>query len=163
MTKIKKIQQESNKKSEETKVEENVEYKQKDNTKNTQEKVVETPKQTEKNKTTQTPEKNTTPQKNIQKVDEVKESVQENNNDNKVEETPKCTNTKHGVGVGNSNLWFNSYEEAVSYYDNLINSYSDQVHNGEITSEEYYKLCPYGYEVWSCQYCGKWTLNYYKR
>lgn len=89
--------------------------------------------------------------------------MQENNNDNKVEETPKCTNTKHGVGVGNSNLWFNSYEEAVSYYDNLINPYSDQVHNGEITSEEYYKLCPYGYEVWSCQYCGKWTLNYYKR
>ena len=36
---------------------------------------------------------------------------------------PKCNDTKHGVGVGNSNKWFNSYNEAVSYYDNLIYFY----------------------------------------
>lgn len=75
----------------------------------------------------------------------------------------ECTDTKHGISVGNSNKWFNSYNEAVKYYDELIKMYSNQVHNGEITSEEYYKLCPYGYETWSCPYCGKWTLNYYKR
>ena len=78
-------------------------------------------------------------------------------------ETPKCTDTNHGVGVGNSNKWFNSYNEAVSYYDNLILDYSNKIHNGQITFEEYNKQCPCGYEIWSCQYCGKWTLNYYKR
>ena len=31
------------------------------------------------------------------------------------------------------------------------------------TFEEYNKQCPCGYEIWSCQYCGKWTLNYYMR
>ena len=46
---------------------------------------------------------------------------------------------------------------------NLINNYSNQVHSGQITSNEYNKRCPYGYETWSCPYCGKWTLNYYKR
>ena len=78
-------------------------------------------------------------------------------------ETPKCSDSKHGVGVGNSNKWFNSYNEAVSYYDNLILDYSNKIHNGQITFEEYNKQCPCGYEIWSCQYCGKWTLNYYKR
>ncbi len=81
----------------------------------------------------------------------------------KVTEKPSCTDTKHGVGVGNSNKWFNSYDEAVSFYNNLIADYSNKAKNGEITYEEYCKKCPYGYETWSCQYCGKWTLNYYFR
>lgn len=129
-------------------------------TKNTQEKVTENTKQTETKKATQTTEKVNTIQKERQ---EQTVTVQENKTENKVQEKPKCTDTKHGVVAGNSDKWFNSYKEAVSYYDNLINSYSDQVHSEEITSEEYYKLCPYGYETWSCPYCEKWTLNYYMR
>ena len=140
---------------------ENKNEKQTESTKSTQEKVVESPKQTE--KPTQVTNKVDTPKNNTQKGEKPKENIQENKNDDKVQEKPKCTDTKHGVSAGNSNLWFNSYDEAVAYYDNLINGYSDQVHNGEISSDEYYKLCPYGYETWSCPYCGKWTLNYYKR
>lgn len=78
-------------------------------------------------------------------------------------QTPKCTDTQHGVGVGNSNKWFNTKQEADSYYDDLIKKYSDQVHNNKITFEEYNKICPCGFEEWSCPYCGKWTLNYYYR
>ena len=37
-----------------------------------------------------------------------------------VEIPPKCNGNNHGVGVGNSNKWFNSKQEAISYYDNLI-------------------------------------------
>ena len=146
-----------------TKIEtqENKNEEQNENTKSTQEKVVESPKQTE--KPTQVTNKVDTPKNNTQKGEKPKENIQENKNDDKVQEKPKCTDTKHGVSAGNSNLWFNSYDEAVAYYDNLINGYSDQVYNGEISSDEYYKLCPYGYETWSCPYCGKWTLNYYKR
>lgn len=144
-----------------TETQENKNEKQTESTKSTQEKVVESPKQTE--KPTQVTNKVDTPKNNTQKGEKPKENIQENKNDDKVQEKPKCTDTKHGVSAGNSNLWFNSYDEAVAYYDNLINGYSDQVHNGEISSDEYYKLCPYGYETWSCPYCGKWTLNYYKR
>lgn len=78
-------------------------------------------------------------------------------------EPPKCTDTQHGVGVGNSNRWFDNYNDATEYFDSLLSKYSNQVHEGQITYEEYKKVCPYGYETWSCPYCGKWTLNFYMR
>ena len=31
----------------------------------------------------------------------------------------------------------------------------------EINDETYQKNCPYGYETWSCPFCGKWTINFY--
>ena len=133
----------------------------------TQEKKVESSKTIEQTKTTPI----TIPKKTVKKkiatpVVEAKTSEQPKE-ETKVEikqpETPKCSDSKHGVGVGNSNKWFNSYNEAVSYYDNLILDYSNKIHNGQITFEEYNKQCPCGYEIWSCKYCGKWTLNYYKR
>lgn len=104
-------------------------------------------------------------QETKQEVQEKETPKQETKKEVKVQEpeTPKCSDTKHGVGAGNTGKWFNSYNEAVAYYDNLINGYSNQIHNGEITLEKYNKECPYGYEVWSCPYCNKWTLNFYFR
>mgnify|MGYP001860939314 CR=1 FL=1 len=133
---------------------------------NTQEKKVDNSKKTEQPKTTQTTTQETIskqePQVQEQKIQE--QPKQETKTELiKEPEKPKCSDSKHGVGVGNSNRWFNSYSEAISFYDNLINGYSNQIHNGKITQEEYNKLCPYGYETWSCPYCGKWTLNYYYR
>ena len=133
----------------------------------TQEKKVESSKPVEQPRTTPV----TTPKKTVEKepstpVVETKipeKPKEETKVEIKQPETPKCSDSKHGVGVGNSNKWFNSYNEAVSYYDNLILDYSNKIHNGQITFEEYNKQCPCGYEIWSCQYCGKWTLNYYKR
>lgn len=90
--------------------------------------------------------------KEVQPVEEVKKT-----------QIPKCTDVKHGMGCGNSNKWFSTYSEAISYYDNLIKDYSDKVKNNKITKDEYYKQCPCGYETWSCPYCGKWTLNFYYR
>lgn len=80
-----------------------------------------------------------------------------------VEIPPKCNGNNHGVGVGNSNKWFNSKQEAISYYDNLIKIWGDKWENFEIDSETYDKNCPYGYEVWTCPFCGKWTINFYYR
>ncbi len=91
-------------------------------------------------------------------VVEKKQETQE-----KVIEEQKCSDSKHKVSAGNSGKWFNSYDEAVAYYDDLINGYSNQIHSGQITIEEYNKKCPYGYETWSCPYCNKWTLNFYYR
>ena len=82
----------------------------------------------------------------------------------KEEENPKkCNGNNHGVGVGNSSKWFNSKQEAISYYDNLIKIWGDKWENFEIDSETYDKNCPYGYEVWTCPFCGKWTINFYYR
>lgn len=133
---------------------------------NIQEKKIDSSKNTELVNTTQT-----TIQENIVKEEkpiqekEKEQTKQETKIESIENETTiqKCTDSKHGVGIGNSNKWFNSYNEAVSYYDNLINDYSNKIHAGEIALEEYNKKCPYGYETWSCPYCGKWTLNYYFR
>lgn len=75
--------------------------------------------------------------------------------------TPKCTDTEHGIGAGNSNQWFDTKNQAIAIYDSEIQEWSDKWINDEISDEEYYNGCPDGYEVWSCPYCGKWTINYY--
>lgn len=81
----------------------------------------------------------------------------------KVEEKPiRCTtNNNHGMGVGNSNKWFNSKQETINYYQSIIKKWGDKWEKFEIDDETYQKNCPYGYEIWSCQFCGKWTINFY--
>ena len=80
-------------------------------------------------------------------------------------ETPtRCTNNNnHGMNIGNSGKWFNSKQEAVNYYDSLIKTWGDKWENFEVDSDTYDKNCPYGYEVWTCPFCGKWTINFYYR
>ena len=56
--------------------------------------------------------------------------------------------------------WFNSRSEVDNYWVQVDNDYYNQYKNGIITFEEYYKKSPYGYECWSCSYCGKWTGNF---
>lgn len=121
----------------------------------TQEKKVESPKQVEQPKVTQTSTKQET-QVQEQPKQETKAAI-------KVQEpeTPKCTDTKHRVGVGNSNKWFNSKQEAINYYQSIIKTWGDKWEKFEIDDETYNKNCPYGYEIWSCPLCGKWTINFY--
>lgn len=69
--------------------------------------------------------------------------------------------TKHRVGVGNSNKWFNSKQEAINYYQSIIKTWGDKWEKFEIDDETYNKNCPYGYEIWSFPLCGKWTINFY--
>ena len=77
--------------------------------------------------------------------------------------TPKCDGSNHGIGVGNSNKWFNTQQEAINYFDGIQKTWGDKWERFEIDSETYDKNCPYGYEVWSCPFCGKWTINFYYR
>ena len=82
-----------------------------------------------------------------------------------VVETPtRCTtNDNHGMGVGNSGQWFSSKEEAIAYYDNKIKYWGNLWETEQIDNETYYTNCPYGYEMWTCMYCSKWTINFYYR
>ena len=92
-----------------------------------------------------------------QQIDDEKEKKSEP----KIE---RCTNnSNHGISVGNSNEWFNTREEAISYYEQLIGDLGYKLEHGQMTREEYNRKCPYGYEVWSCMFCNKWTINFYFR
>ena len=69
-------------------------------------------------------------------------------------------NNNHSMSCGNIGRWFNSRGEVEKYWEDVDNSHYKQWQEGKITVEEYYKISPYGYECWSCSYCGKWTGNF---
>ena len=72
-----------------------------------------------------------------------------------------CTNNNnHSMSCGNMKKWFNSRDEVDNYWVQVDNDYYKQYLDGIIIFEEYHKKSPYGYECWSCSYCGKWTGNF---
>ena len=75
-------------------------------------------------------------------------------------ETHCTNNNNHSIKCGNIGRWFNSRDEIEKYWEDVDNSYYKQWQEGKITAEEYFKISPYGYESWSCSYCGKWTGNF---
>lgn len=76
----------------------------------------------------------------------------------------RCTNNNnHGMSCGNIGKWFNNKREIEQYLKETDNNYAQKYENGEITYQEYVTKVPYGYECWSCGYCGKWTGNFYYR
>ena len=82
------------------------------------------------------------------------------NKDNIQKETHCTNNNNHSISCGNMGKWFNSRDEVDDYWVQIDNNYAKQYLNGTITFEEYNKKSPYGYECWSCSYCGKWTGNF---
>lgn len=144
------------------------------NTQEVVQKVENTPKETPKENKPTTPVKTSnveTPKEQPKVQQEVVQTnvepkVEEKKPEPKVEEkpqVPQCTETKHSIGVGNTNKWFNSKQEAVSYYDGILKTWGDKWERFEIDSETYDKNCPYRYDVWSCPICGKWTISFYYR
>lgn len=137
--------------------------------------------QQESKTTTKTTEVNTKTENNVNKTDEKKEVEQHKKVENintetkketqidnnyteinvNVAEKEKCDGNNHGISTGNTGLWFETKEKAITTYKAEIKIWGDKWTNDEISDDEYYKNCPYGYEVWSCPYCNKWTLNYY--
>lgn len=130
----------------------------------TQEKKEENTKTIEESKTTpviastKAVEKETTTVLETKVPEQPKEEMKR---DIKQSEKTKCSDTKHGVGVGNSNKWFNSKQDAINYYQGIIKTWGDKWEKFEINDETYQKNCPYGYETWSCPFCEKWTINFY--
>lgn len=95
------------------------------------------------------------------KVIEVPKQETPKQEEPKIVEVPKCSGNNHGVGTGNSGKWFNSESDAIKYYESIIKTWGDKWEKFEIDDETYNKNCPYGYEDWSCPYCGRWTINFY--
>lgn len=126
-----------------------------------------------------TTNKNTSNNEVSKKVDETPKQEQIKTNlvietqpkeETKIEEPEivRCTtNNNHSMGVGNSGKWFSTKDEAISYYKNQIKYWDEWWQNADPNDTEadatYYKSCPTGYEIWSCMYCSKWTINFYYR
>lgn len=106
------------------------------------------PKQDSQVKETEVNNSNTT-----EKKKETNTNINQNKNTNNTNNVPKCMHS-------NSN-WYNSKAEAEAIYNAEIKKWGDKWTNYEIDSETYYKNCPSGYEVFSCPYCNKWTINLY--
>ena len=133
-----------------------------------EEKVISlTPKIEKKTQVVQTTKVESKPQEIVQeikeepKVIEVTKQETPKQEEPKIVEVPKCSGNNHGVGTGNSGKWFNSESDAIKYYKSIIKTWGDKWEKFEIDDETYNKNCPYGYEDWSCPYCGRWTINFY--
>ena len=75
-------------------------------------------------------------------------------------ETHCTNNNNHSIKCGNIGRWFNSRSDIETYWKNQCNALAEKWDKGEISDSEYYSKSPYGYECWSCSYCGKWTGNF---
>ncbi len=78
-------------------------------------------------------------------------NTNQNKNTDTTNNAPKCTHSSNG--------WYNSKAEAEAIYNAEIKKWGDKWTNYEIDNDTYYKNCPSGYEVFSCPYCNKWTIN----
>lgn len=97
-------------------------------------------------------EKNSKTQTNINSNNNEKETIDTNMDQEKnTNNVPKCMHS-------NDN-WYASKAEAEAIYNAQIKEWGDKWTNYEIDNETYYKNCPSGYEVFSCPYCNKWTIN----
>lgn len=54
----------------------------------------------------------------------------------------ECKNNKHWIATGNCQKWFNTKNEADSYYNSIIANWGKKWENDEISYEEYLKKCP---------------------
>ena len=95
------------------------------------------------------------------KVKSAKISKESKSNKDNIHKEMHCTNNNdHSMSCGNMGKWFTSKSDIDDYWEEVVQTYSKQYENGEITWETYCKKSPYGYECWSCSYCGKWTGNF---
>lgn len=136
---------------------------------------VKTSKQEEKSKSKEETKKQTKPSNNQTSKQEEKSVPVSQSTTPTMQDKPKAeekpvetsktttctTSNNHGTDVGNSNKWYNTKAEAVADYTAKVKYWSEKWGNYEIDTPTYEKNCPSGYEVWTCFYCNKWTINYY--
>lgn len=74
-----------------------------------------------------------------------KETKKEDKQETTKQQVPvRCSNNNnHGMDVGNSNKWFATKNEAISYYNSQTSYWGKRWENFEIEDDVYYKNCPY--------------------
>ena len=95
------------------------------------------------------------------KVKSIKTTKESKCTKDNIQKETHCTNNgNHSTKSGNIGRWFNSRSDIETYWKNQCNALAEKWDKGEISDSEYYSKSPYGYECWSCSYCGKWTGNF---
>lgn len=95
------------------------------------------------------------------KVKSIKTTKESKCTKDNIQKENHCTNNNnHSIKCGNIGRWFNSRSDIETYWKNQCNALAEKWDKGEISDSEYYSKSPYGYECWSCSYCGKWTGNF---
>ena len=123
----------------------------------------------EKSKTDTEKKDTSTSEKKESKVPESKEETPNNTaNEDKKENNNKDNEytivLNPSICTHDDDNYYDTREEAIAQYKNKVKECSEKLERKEIkTYEEYIKVCPYGYEDWSCPYCGKWTISMYYR
>lgn len=134
-------------------------------------KTTSTSKNTQNNNTqsnNNTTTKSTNSSSNVQNIQSTEQSasetVEKNTEKPSTIQPTRCTNNdNHGMNVGNCGKWFSTKSEAIAYYNEKVSYWGGLWESYKIEDDEYYKNCPTGYEIWSCMYCSKWTINLYYR
>lgn len=118
------------------------------------EKTISKSEETKENITTEKPKEEIVKEKEETTTDKTtNKQITDNKKTEEIKETPKCNHSDE--------TYYNTEEEAIAFYKKTSKEYGNKVKNGEITYEEYLKLCPYGYETMSCPICERWTISFY--
>ncbi len=93
------------------------------------------------------------------KVQETKQEIRQTQ-----ESKPKqCTSEEHAKISGNTNLWFDTKEDAIAFVNAEQKKWGEKWANFEISDDEYDRNCPYSHKEEDCDKCKKWTLDLYYR
>lgn len=97
-----------------------------------------------KNEEQKTQNKEITKEETITQPKEEKKKQEQNYVEQEVDvaEKEECKNNKHWIATGNCQKWFNTKNEADSYYNSIIANWGKKWENDEISYEEYLKKCP---------------------
>lgn len=96
----------------------------------------------EKNSATKVTTKETVIEQPKETTNKVTTPVENKETNNPKKETVKCTSSRHFMDIGNSQKWFGTEDEAITYYNKLIKEWGQKWENFEIDDKTYYANCP---------------------
>ena len=74
--------------------------------------------------------------------------------------TAFAASCNHNYPTGNCGRWFNTKSEGEYQVAVVADYWAHKYESGEITWVEYNEGVPYGYEMWACAFCKKWSVNF---
>lgn len=74
--------------------------------------------------------------------------------------TALAASCNHNYPTGNCGRWFNTKSEGEYQVAVVADYWAHKYESGEITWVEYNEGVPYGYEMWACAFCKKWSVNF---
>lgn len=100
--------------------------------------------------------------KEVEKKEEIVETKEEIIEETIIDEVTEKTTTEKTKECSHSEInYYNTKNDAISIFLQQEKEWETKWLNDEIDDDEYFNNRPNGYEVISCPYCEKWTINIY--